>query len=120
MVDLTTANHLVSIPVIPANFDLLAHTVIPASTKTSDDQNASTPRILAVAVAGLVSDSVESAAEQKADAQGSLSHNGSKQDCTELGKARAGTVYAGSGTVLSAIQVFMASDRNQGKRAPMS
>ena len=63
-VNMTTANQLVSILVIPANFDLLAQTAISASAKTLDDQNASTPRILAVAVAGLVSDSVESAAKQ--------------------------------------------------------
>ena len=63
-VNMTTANHLVSILVIPANFDLLAQTDISASAKTLDDQNASTPRILAVAVAGLVPDSVESAAKQ--------------------------------------------------------
>ena len=63
-VNLTTANHLVSILVIPANFDLLAQTAISASAKTLDEQNASTPRILAVAVARLVPDSVESAAKQ--------------------------------------------------------
>ena len=63
-VNMTTANHLVSILVFPANFDLLAQTAISASAKTLDDQNAPTPRVLAVAVAGLVLDSVESAAKQ--------------------------------------------------------
>ena len=63
-VNMTTANNLVSILVIPANFDLLAQTAISASAKTLDEQNASTPRILAVAVAGLAPDSVESAAKQ--------------------------------------------------------
>ena len=63
-VNKTTANHLVSILVIPAKFELLAQTAISASAKTLDDQNASTPRIFAVAVAGLVPYSVESAAKQ--------------------------------------------------------
>ena len=73
VVALTTANHLVSILAIPANFDLLAQTAISASVKTSDDQNASTPRILAVTVAGLAFDSVESPAKQQLMPRGHFS-----------------------------------------------
>ena len=62
--NMTTANHLMLNLVIPAIFHLPIQTAIQVSARALADQKAPTPRFLAVAVAGLVSDSVELVAKQ--------------------------------------------------------
>ena len=65
VVNMTTANHLVPNLVIPANFDSPIQTAIKVSAKALCDTNASTPRILAVGAAELVSDLVGTVAKQR-------------------------------------------------------
>ena len=63
-VNLTTANHLMPNLVAPANFDVSTQTAIEVSAKAVTDKNASTLRILDVALAKMVSASVEPVSKQ--------------------------------------------------------
>ena len=63
-VNLTTANHLMPNLVMSAHFDLPTQTAIEVSAKAVSDKNASTLRILDVAVANTVPASVEPVSKQ--------------------------------------------------------
>ena len=73
------------------------------SAKAFSDKNASTLRILDLAVAKTELASVESVAQQLLLPRGRFHQNGSKEDCAVLDKPKARTVCEGCATVLSCV-----------------